>query len=219
MMKSAIREKWFTFPRELARSIGDAESVLDVGCGSSSPLALLNHRYAYTVGVDGFAPSLEESSARGIHDEYVQADLLDIDTIFEPHAFDCVLSIDVIEHFEKPAALELIEKMERLARKRVVIMTPNGFLPQEEHSGNIYQRHLSGWSVSEFESLGYAVIGINGWKFLRGAFASPRFRPRRVFNALSHLSQPWVRNRPEWAFHLLAVKELDEDSRVLSTAQ
>ncbi len=214
MIKSAIKEKCFTFPRELAQAIGDAKTVLDVGCGSSSPLALLNQRYAHTVGVDGFAPSLEESKAHCIHDEYVQADLLDIDSIFEPHAFDCVLSIDVIEHFEKPAALELIEKMECLARKRVVIMTPNGFLPQEEHSGNIYQRHLSGWSVEEFRAMGYRIVGINGWKWLRGEFAAPRFRPHKLTNALSRLSQLVVRNRPEYAFHLLCIKNVVAEEKI-----
>ncbi|RME58082.1 class I SAM-dependent methyltransferase [Candidatus Parcubacteria bacterium] len=218
MMTTKIRELLSTFPKELAQVIGDAETILDVGCGSSSPLMLLDRGYKRTVGVDGFSPSIEASRKRRIHDEYVQGDLLDIDRMFAPDAFECVISIDVVEHFEKEKALELIHKMEIIASKRVVIMTPNGFLPQDEHSGNIYQRHLSGWSVSEFESMGYQVIGINGWKYLRGEFAAPRFRPKVVFNGLSRLSQPFVRNNPEYAFHLLCVKDVSDRGKKSETA-
>ncbi len=198
------------FIDELQEAIGDVRSILDVGCGSSSPLALLNKQYEYCVGVDGFSPSLKTSKAKDIHDEYMQADLLEIDRKFDLASFDCIIAIDVIEHFEKGRGVELLHKMESLARKRVIIMTPNGFLPQAEHSGNIYQRHLSGWAAEEFRAMGYSVIGINGWKPLRGEFAAPRFRPHVVFNILSRLSQPFVRNHPEHAFHLLCVKDISD---------
>lgn len=205
---SKTAEQWLgSFREELDLAIADSKTVLDVGCGSDSPLGLLGKRFARSVGVDGFAPSLEMSAAKKIHDEYVQANILELDSAFQPNSFDCVIAIDVIEHLEKPQGLELVQKMEQIAKNRIVLLTPNGFQPQAEHSGNIYQRHLSGWTAEEMRRMGYKVIGLNGWKPLRGEFAMPRFYPRILCNALSRFSQPLVRNHPEHAFHLLCIKE------------
>jgi len=204
--------RWLgSFLQEFDIALGSARTVLDVGCGSSSPLSLLDRRFDHSVGVDGFAPSLEMSVARHIHDEYVQVDLLEISQRFDNRSFDCVIAIDVIEHFEKQKGVELLKKMERIAKERVIVMTPNGYLSQVEHSGNIHQRHLSGWQEKEMREMGYNVIGVHGWKSLRGEFAAPRFRPYALFNILSHLSQPFVRNRPGQAFHLLCIKDVQSD--------
>ncbi|MFQ5355017.1 MAG: oligosaccharide flippase family protein [Mariprofundaceae bacterium] len=204
--------RWFgSFLQEFNFAIGPASTVLDVGCGSSSPIYLLDRKFDHSVGVDGFFPSLEKSVERKIHNDYVHADLLEIDQKFDDRSFDCVIAIDVIEHFEKQKGIELLRKMERIAKKRVVVMTPNGFLPQAEHSGNVYQRHLSGWQGKEMREMGYDVIGVSGWKPLRGAFALPRFRPLIFWTMLSRLSQPFVRNRSEQAFHLLCIKDVQRD--------
>lgn len=162
------------------------------------------------VGVDGFQPSIDHSRANHFHDDYVNTNLLDIDQVFEPKSFEVVVAIDVIEHFTKEDGHRLLENLEQIASGKVVIFTPNGFLPQNEHSGNILQRHLSGWSVEEMNRLGYRVIGINGWKPLLGEFSLPRFKPRRLWTLISRLTQPLVRNHPEHAFAILCVKEVSE---------
>jgi cyclopropane fatty-acyl-phospholipid synthase-like methyltransferase len=205
---SKTAEQWLgSFREELDLAIADSKTVLDVGCGSNSPLSLLGKRFVRSVGVDGFAPSLEMSAAKKIHDEYVQANILELDSKFQPNSFDCTMAIDVIEHLEKSQGLEFIQQMEQIASNRIVLVTPNGFQPQAEHSGNLYQRHLSGWTAEEMRGMGYKVIGLNGWKPLRGEFAMPRFYPKILCSALSRLSQPLVRNHPEHAFHLLCIKE------------
>ena len=164
------------------------------------------------VGVDGYQPSIDSSREENLHDDYVKTDLLGIHTAFPPDTFDVVVALDVIEHFTKPDGLELLKKMEAIASRRVVIFTPNGFQPQNEHSGNVLQRHLSGWSVSEMEQLGYRVIGINGWKPLLGEFALPRFKPRRFWTLIAMLTQPLVRNHPKHAYAILCVKDLSAGS-------
>lgn len=199
-----------TYYHELEKAIGSVGSLLDVGCGINSPISHVSTEIEKKVGVDGFQPSIDESQRKGIHNDYVCSDLLDIDKVFEPNAFECVVALDVIEHFPKEKGFDLLDKMEALASKRVVIFTPNGFLPQEEHSGNVLQRHLSGWSVEEMRGRGYSVIGINGWKPLLGEFALPRFWPRPFWTLVSRLTQPFVRNKPEAAFQILCVKEIEE---------
>lgn len=206
--QNLLRRWLITYYEELEQAVGAAASLLDVGCGSDSPVRHFRRRVPRLVGVDGFAPSVEASRAKGIHDEYFCTDLLKIDGVFAERSFDCVLASDVVEHFPKALAAELIAKLEKIASGRVVIFTPNGFLPQDEHGGNVLQRHMSGWNVDEMEAMGYDVIGINGWKPLLGEFALPRFRPASFWRIVSRLTQPLVRDHPHHAFQLLCVKSV-----------
>jgi len=204
-----LLRRWLTtYYGELEQAVGPASSLLDVGCGSDSPVRHFQRRIPRLVGVDGFEPSIEASRARGIHDEYFCAEVLRIDDLFREGSFDCVLASDVVEHLPKGLGLELIAKMERIARDRVVIFTPNGFLPQGEHSGNVLQRHVSGWTVEDMEAMGYDVIGINGWKPLLGEFSLPRLRPASFWRVVSRLTQTLVRNHPRYAVQLLCVKSV-----------
>ncbi|MSS72426.1 MAG: class I SAM-dependent methyltransferase [Candidatus Latescibacteria bacterium] len=193
---------------DLEQAVGNVDSLLDVGCGSTSPIRYFRRRLAYAVGVDGHAPSLDTSRTQGIHSAYHALDALEIDRVFSPGSFDCVLAADLIEHLTKEEGRALMAKMERISRRRVVIVTPNGFLPQGEVEGNPLQRHRSGWTAEEMAWLGYKVRGVNGWKVLRGERSVIRFRPMAFWALVSRLSQMVVRGRPEWAFQLLCVKEM-----------
>jgi SAM-dependent methyltransferase len=192
---------------ELAKAVGACQSLLDVGCGSGSPIKSFSHKM-HCVGVDAFAPSIEKSEKQGIHKEYHEMKVLDIGKKFGPGSFDCVLATDLIEHLSKEDGIKLIEMMERIAKKTVIIFTPNGYLPQGKYENNPWQVHLSGWTAEEMVGRGYRVIGISGWKPLKGEYAEVRFWPKLFWNNLSEFSQLFVRNRPEHAFHLLCVKTI-----------
>lgn len=188
--------------------LGDCDSLLDVGCGSDSPLRRFSRRVPRTVGVDLFEGSLEASRAAGIHDEVRRIGALDILDAFGAKAFDAVMALDVIEHFDKDEGLLLLERMEATARKKAVVFTPNGFQPQEVHSGNVLHVHKSGWTAAELRSKGYTVRGINGWKALRGDLARPRWRPAFFWGRVSLLTQLITESRPDGAYALLGVKDL-----------
>ena len=193
---------------EVLRAIGPAKSVLDVGCGTSSPLAEGRDRFERLVGVDAFPEAIEASRARGSHDELIELDVRRLDEHFAPRSFDAVVAIDLLEHLERTEGLELLAGMERVARQRVVVFTPNGFVEQGPREANPFQVHRSGWSATDLESLGYRVTGIHGLRVLRGEEASIRFRPERAWSLASDLTQPVVRRVPRLAFHLLGVKEV-----------
>ena len=180
---------------------------MDVGCGFNSPVQNLRRRPPYLVGVDGFLPVIEQSRDKRIHDQYCQTSLLNIAKTFGPESFDCVLALDVIEHFNEEDALNLISQMERVARKKVIIFTPNGYLPQGEEYGNPFQKHLSGWTPRQMKRMGYRVTGIGGFKCLRGEMARIRWHPSRFWLMVSLLSQTVTWNRPFLAFSILCVKE------------
>lgn len=192
----------------LRRSTRDAGSVLDIGCGSeTSPYRFVDApRGQKRVGVDKFEASVDKSRRAKIHDAYLVADVFD--TEIEPGSYDCVTAMDVIEHFSKADGFRLLDRMEQIARRRVIVFTPNGFLPQEAFDGNEAQRHLSGWSEADFRARGYRVYGANGLKPLRGEYAYPTVKPLPLGLLLALASQPVALGIPRAAFHLFAVKDL-----------
>jgi len=188
---------------------GRCESLLDVGCGEKSPIFGFSKLIPHTTGVDSHLPSIERSRAEGVHTDYVQMNIADIGERFPPRSYDCVVALDVIEHFEKEAGLRLLDAMERIARKKVVIFTPNGFVAQPATADNPHQLHRSGWTVAEMRARGYDVVGIGGWRPLRGAYALPRIRPFWLTERLSLLTERYFESRPERAYQILCTKRID----------
>lgn len=199
--------------RELEREVvGSCESLLDLGCGFDSPVGAFSCKLTRCVGVDIFEPYLQRSVEAGIHSEYRCTDVLSIADELESGSFDCVIALDLIEHLRREDGIRLIAGMERVASRKVIIFTPNGFVPQAPYDGNAFQEHRSGWEPDEMRRLGYRVTGIYGWKPLRGERAEPVVRPRGLGSLLAMWSQPLVRARPEHAFHLLCVKDVAADA-------
>lgn len=197
------------FPALLEREVvGHCETLLDVGCGRESPVGAFSPGLTRVVGVDRHAPYLEESRAAGIHHDYCQSDVLEIGQRFEPGSFDCVVALDLIEHLPKEDGLSLIRMMERIARKKVIIFTPTGFLEQRAYDDNSLQEHLSGWEPAEMRAMGYRVTGVNGWRRLRGERGQIRMRPEWIWRTLSLASRQLTKSRPEHAFQMLCVKEI-----------
>ena len=78
--------------------------------------------------------------------------------------FDVVLLIDVIEHLEKDKALILLKEAERIAKEKIIVYTPNGFLEQNEKEGkerdptfSKYDIHRCGFEKKELEEMGYVI--------------------------------------------------------------
>ena len=103
----------------------------------------------------------------------------------------------------------MMQAMERIALKKVVLFTPSGFLPQRHTANDDLQEHLSGWDPSEMTGHGYEVTGLLGPKRLRGEYHVIKKRPRVFWGIISLVEHYiWTRNRPEKAAAILCVKEL-----------
>lgn len=134
-------------------------SVLDVACGLSFKSKFIPAQIR--VGVD-------------IHEEYfkhieidvpyavVKYDVRKLDEIFIPKSFDIVIALDIVEHLEKEESLKMMAYCEQIARKAVIIETPEGYVPQnmdiQGHGADEWQTHRCGWEVEEFENMGYKVV-------------------------------------------------------------
>lgn len=197
---------WF-FYRKLAQELKGMESVLDLGCGRHSPLAKIKKKF-FSVGVDIFQPSIKISKKRKIHDHYQTADALKIGQFFKRKSFDCVIALDLIEHFKKEDGLKLLKKIGRIAKKKIIILTPNGFTKQDPLEDNPYQIHQSGWTAEELRKFGFRVYGMRGLKFIRGEYATIKYRPWFFWGLIATLSQLIVYFLPEFAYQLFGVQEL-----------
>ncbi|HNV01500.1 MAG TPA: methyltransferase domain-containing protein [archaeon] len=210
-MQTIIRKIYYTiFPfsnyeKELENAIGDSKTLIDVGCGSQSPIYSFSRKF-YSIGVDCFSPSIEKSKKAKIHNKYYKLNIMDIDKKFKANSFDCALASDVIEHFDKKEGLRLLKKMEKISRKKIIIFTPNGFLKQGEYDNNPWQVHKSGWTAEEMKKRGYKVVGINGLKSLRKEFTEIKYHPKIIWRIISDITQIFTRNNPRKAFQILCIK-------------
>lgn len=197
-----------SFEYELEKELEGCESFLDLACGVDTPIKNYSKKY-YSLGVDIFEPSIKASREKRLHSDYIKMNVLDIGKRFSPKSFDCVVAIDLIEHLEKKDGLYLISSMEKIAKKKVIIFTPNGFLKQEGHSGNKWQAHLSGWGSEEIKKKGYFITGIGGYKKIKGEYAKIKYKPYIFWRILSDLSQKiWTKRNPKKAFAILCVKHI-----------
>jgi len=198
---------------ELQKELKDCETVLDLGCGPSSPIQYCKN-IKYSLGVEAFVPYLEESKKKGIHSEYSAKKIEELD--FSENSFDAVIMIEVLEHLPEEIGLEIIKKAEEWAKKKIIISSPNGFINQKEVDNNPLQKHLSGWDYQKMKTLGFKSNGLAGLKFLRQEVendtmgddltTSIRFRPRFFWFLIATISQIFTYFFPKSAFELFNVK-------------
>jgi len=195
----------------LKKELTVCDSILDIGCGIGSPAAPFRFE-VYSVGVELYLPSLLKCKKAGFYSDLVHSDVSRVQ--FRSKSFDCVLCSDVIEHLTKMEGMALIKKMEDIAVKKVLIVTPNGYNVKEHlEDDNIYQAHKSGWTVKEFGDMAYEVKGALGLKVLRGEKEKIKFKPWALWLIISDLTQLVTFSHPRYAYHILCVKRLKNESR------
>lgn len=64
--------------------------------------------------------------------------------------YDCILLIDVLEHFEKEEGKEFIKELMTHVNKSLIISTPMYPGKQLDYLGNKYEEHKSKWSILDF---------------------------------------------------------------------
>jgi ubiquinone/menaquinone biosynthesis C-methylase UbiE len=208
-MKNLLASIPFSSPWIIRNLIGDAKTILDVGCGDGEAMIKINHDKKYQVtGVDLYKPYLEKAKESGVYKRLVKSDLRKIK--FKQNSFDVVLASQVIEHLSKKDGLKLLSQMSKIAKDKVVVATPNGYVPFEpfeEKDGNPLQIHKSGWEIAEFESLGYKTYG-QGAKFIynpKGLLYKYRSL-KNIFILLSYLFAPFNYFFPSNSYIISAVK-------------
>jgi len=200
--------KKLSFGYLLEKNFNGCNSVLDIGCGRDSPLKDLNLQI-YKVGLDFYPPYIKESKEKAIHNRYILHDIRER-LPFPDNHFDSVIAIEVIEHLTKNNGLKLIKEMQRVAKKNIILTTPNGFLKGSSEDSpievNPAEKHISGWDVNELKNLGFKVKGLNGLRGLRGSEGEIKIKPKKFFKVISAFSRPITYIIPKLSFQLFFIR-------------
>ncbi len=172
--------------REIAPS---DRSVLDVGCseGKLGPIVKFFRRDVHLVGVD-INPSIKGNPR---YDGLVKCNVRYLP--IRDRSFDTVVLIEVLEHLYHNDGYRLLERLEKIAMRRVIISTTVGYL-RERNKNNPYMRHKSGWYPDEFRLRGYKIRGSVG----------PRILPKDFAYFLSFIL-PLGYLIPEFSYHMTCV--------------
>lgn len=135
-----------------------AKTVLDLACGRGLPIRKIKSRMKieHAVGVDLFKPYLKECQLYKLHNQYLCADIRKLP--FKEKSFDVVLALQVLEHLHKRDSWKVLETLEKIAKKQVIISMPIGKSFHPAMDRNELQIHLSAFLPKELESRGYKTI-------------------------------------------------------------
>lgn len=205
----------------LQKELRNCQNVLDIGCGPSSPLQYCQG-IKDKIGVEPFKEYVLQSKKMGIHSKYINKKIEEVN--FPQKSVDAVIMIEILEHLSKNDGFKTLGKVEKWARKKIIITTPNGFFKQKENK-NPLQKHLSGWTAEEMKKMGYKVYGLSGLKALRktpeGEQEYPnsgnlmtliKYRPKVFWFLIAAFSQIFTYFAPSFAFELFCVKTIDNRS-------
>ncbi len=181
---------------ELKRLAMSNRTTLDVGCSDGRG----SERLTGAAGCDIHLPTLRIAAREGRRRHAVVADARRLP--YRAGAFETVVALDVIEHFEKADALAVLIEMQRVARVQVALLTPSGFVEQPPGEDEPWQEHRCGFTADELEALGYFVVGVGGAASVRKAYGAFRVGP--IGKLVGMVTTRLLRGRPNLAFHLFA---------------
>jgi SAM-dependent methyltransferase len=185
-------------------------TVLDLGCGDGSAIASLNLPKNFEItGVDIFKPYLELADKKKIYKRLIRKDVRKISV---RRKYDIVILNHVLEHMTKREGKNLLKKLEKIAKKRIILALPIGNLPQEEYDNNPYQKHKAAWSVEEMKVLGYEVRA-QGLKKLFGdeSVVAKYGIFSYLFFVLAFVFAPILSLKPELGTYMICRKDVDKN--------
>jgi SAM-dependent methyltransferase len=164
-------EEGAEFLDRVQRRFGDLRHlrVADLGSGGGSSYIarqVLRAPWRKLVSVEAFPPYVQEISTKRAqaHERQIVEGLIQkVVRSFQPGEFDLFLLIDVLEHFPRAAALNLLVRLERLATTGIVIFIPLGRVITGAVDGNPLQRHRSFWEADDLARLGYDLTCCEGF--------------------------------------------------------
>jgi hypothetical protein len=172
----------------LRRELSGCKSVLDVGWQRDVPIQSLTKDL---VNIELHTFDASTLDWRGLGES----------------KFDAVIALDVLHCFPNQDGHSLLKKLENLARRKLIVLCPNGDLYPSD--SRLSELQKSAWTASELRNLGFKVHGVNGCKPLRGYDGEIKFGPNLFWQLVSDLSQKLLYFYPTYSFELVCIKKLE----------
>lgn len=154
--------------------ITEGDTVLDLCCGIGEVISTLS--YKEITGIDAYLPYLEHYKKTTRDSNIFLYDLQNV-TNFEDQSFykkyDVVLWIDGIEHLYKDNSVNLLNKLEKIAKKKIIIFTPEHCDDPNKitlnhpksawgiNDGDVWQVHKCALPRTFFQERGYESRQLN----------------------------------------------------------
>jgi hypothetical protein len=141
------------------RRVKPARIIVDIGCGIN-PQKVIKPKVH--ICVEPYIEYIKRLAESNPYEDYVFMQTSGEAALnqFPDKSIDSIFMIDVIEHLEKEAGINLLKQCDRVAKRQIIIFTPLGFFPQvfiENRKdlwgmdGGSFQEHKSGWEIDDFD--------------------------------------------------------------------
>ncbi|MBN1791644.1 MAG: class I SAM-dependent methyltransferase [Bacteroidales bacterium] len=134
--------------------------ILDVGCGFGKWAFLIRDifevmlgqnftRQEWKISITGVEPFKKciTNIQKELYNKIIPEDIFKVLPNLE--YYDLIMLGDIIEHFEKAKAYELLDGLFKHTGN-IIVSTPLGFMPQGAWADNILEIHRSGWEPEDF---------------------------------------------------------------------
>jgi ubiquinone/menaquinone biosynthesis C-methylase UbiE len=111
-------------------------------------------------GIEGFAGYLTPVH-EWAYQRVLVGDALQVLATLPDRAYELVLAIDILEHFEKADGWKLLAELARVSSRAALVSTPRDFHAQRVEA-NPLEDHRSHWTAADLLSAGYARVLENG---------------------------------------------------------
>lgn len=143
--------------KRIQEYIAEDDIVLDVGCGKCNPTREIKARVK--IGVDLFRPALGIAGRSHVP---FNLDIRDLHKIMLPKTVDVALWLDCMEHMEANDAVMILETIENIARKFVILHYPVSYFTNKDTEGFFeegeLQAHRSHLQLAFFTERGYHLV-------------------------------------------------------------
>lgn len=111
----------------------------------------------YIAGVEGFN---YRSPLWDLYDYIHQMTIEQYILLRSPDKYNVIFLLDVIEHFERPTAVAVVEELKNMLKPkgRLYVGTPGIWCEQGAVYGNELERHRTLWTATQFASMGLSVF-------------------------------------------------------------
>ena len=154
------------------REIAESDIVLDLGCGIMQ--AIKGLKCKNILACDIWAPYLEQLKTEF---QTVQIDMSELNRFID-NSYDVVICLDVVEHLEKALALNVLDELKRVCRKKAIVYTPRIFKYNLDAIDNAWglghnphQQHKCLVKIYELRDRGYTVDVVGEDNGLLGVYS------------------------------------------------
>lgn len=134
----------------------DSKCVVELGSMFFEQLSKVHHSVLKKIGIEIWPPYIQR--ARYYDCIKIHGDIREFEALVDKDDMDCCLMVDVLEHFDKETAIDLVKRIKENFNK-FLLFIPEGVHPQTKDffklGADKYQTHRSTWRANEIaEELG-----------------------------------------------------------------